>query len=75
MKLTNEDTVGETDIGMCLDCSMSGYSNQGRPYCTKEKRHLDSFSYIPDWCLLKTICEIYTIWNNNKITYINETIL
>ena len=48
------DTVGKTDINMCLDCPMSGYSNQGRPYCIKEKRHLDSFSYIPIWSMIKT---------------------
>lgn len=53
MDKVNEDATDITNIDMCLDCPLSGYSNQGRPYCTKEKRHLDSFSYIPDWCPLK----------------------
>ena len=44
---------GELDVDMCIDCNNAEYSNQGRPYCMKEERHLDSFSYKPDWCPLK----------------------
>ena len=43
---------GKCKTNMCIDCSMATYS-QGRPYCEKEERHLDSFSYKPDWCSLK----------------------
>lgn len=44
---------GGIDVDMCINCTKSKYSNQGRPYCAKEERHLDSFSYKPDWCPLK----------------------
>ena len=54
MKSINENIVGKTDISICLDCPKARYSNQGRPYCIKEKRHLDTFSYKPTWCPLKT---------------------
>lgn len=44
---------GGIDEDMCINCTKSKYSNQGIPYCAKEERHLDSFSYKPDWCPLK----------------------
>ena len=43
---------GRGRIIKCINCPMASYS-QGRPYCIIEKRHLDSFSYQPDWCSLK----------------------
>lgn len=44
--------AGELDVDMCINCTKSKYSNQGRPYCAKEERHLDSFNYKPEWCPL-----------------------
>lgn len=64
LSLSARDVIDEEDVfeivkaggkcktNMCIDCSMATYS-QGRPYCEKEERHLDSFSYKPDWCSLK----------------------
>lgn len=43
---------GRGRINECINCPMASYS-QGRPYCIIEKRHLDSFSYQPDWCSFK----------------------
>ena len=45
---------GGRDItNWCVDCPQATYSRQGRPYCKKEERHLDSFGYKPNWCPLK----------------------
>jgi hypothetical protein len=37
---------------MCINCLLSGYSNQGRPFCKAKNLYLDSFMYKPDWCPL-----------------------
>lgn len=37
---------------MCINCPMTTYSDQGRPFCKVARRHLDSFCYKPDWCPL-----------------------
>lgn len=53
-KIIKENKIySEIDVDMCINCTKSKYSNQGRPYCAKEERHLDSFNYKPDWCPLK----------------------
>lgn len=44
----------------CIDCPVSGYSSQGKPFCTHAKRSLDSFCWKPDWCPLKEIPEKQT---------------
>ena len=66
MDKVNKDATSITNIDMCLDCPKAGYSNQGRPYCTKVKRHLDSFSYKPIWCPLKTDNEGGKIYEQSK---------
>lgn len=42
---------------MCLNCPLSDYSNQGRPFCKAKNLHLDSFMYKPDWCPLRELPE------------------
>ena len=42
---------------MCLNCTLSDYSNQGRPFCKASKRHIDTFVSKPDWCPLKEFPE------------------
>lgn len=37
---------------MCINCPMASYNDYGRPFCSKEKRSLDSFCWKPDWCPL-----------------------
>ena len=37
---------------MCINCRVSGYSDQGRPFCVAAKKHLDTFCCKPDWCPL-----------------------
>ena len=54
---------------MCIDCQMSGYSDQGRPRCNQENRHLDSFCYKPDWCPLIELPKRRI--NNTSSDYLN----
>ena len=37
---------------MCINCMMSCYSDQSRPFCVAAKKHLDAFCWKPDWCPL-----------------------
>jgi hypothetical protein len=55
---------------ICIDCSFSGYSEQGRPFCNKCKLHLDTFVSKPDWCPLKEM-EV-SIANKKMYEYILE---
>ncbi len=45
---------------MCIDCPISGYSDEGRPFCENTKRYLDTFCWKPDWCPLKGMPEKQT---------------
>lgn len=42
---------------MCIDCPISGYSDEGRPFCENTKRYLDTFCWKPDWCPLVELPE------------------
>lgn len=37
---------------ICINCPLSDYSNQGRPFCEASRRHIDTFISKPDWCPL-----------------------
>lgn len=37
---------------MCINCPMTDYSNQGRPFCKASKKHIDTFVGRQDWCPL-----------------------
>lgn len=37
---------------ICLNCPLSDYSNQGRPFCRALNKHIDTFIGRPNWCPL-----------------------